>query len=69
MRIGLIGAGSIGSTLARLAVDHGHDVVLSNSRGPQTLTSLVSELGDRATAGTAAEAAAAGDIVVVTIPL
>jgi predicted dinucleotide-binding enzyme len=69
MRMALIGAGSIGSTLARLAVDHGHDVVLSNSRGPQTLTSLVSELGDRATAGTAAEAAAAGDIVVVTIPL
>jgi predicted dinucleotide-binding enzyme len=69
MRIGLIGAGSIGSTLARLAVDHGHDVVLSNSRGPQTLTDLVSELGDHATAGTAAEAAAAGDVVVVTIPL
>lgn len=69
MRIGLIGAGNIGSTLARLAVDHGHEVVLSNSRGPQTLTDLVSRLGEHATAATAADAAAAGDIVVVTIPL
>jgi predicted dinucleotide-binding enzyme len=69
MRIGLIGAGSIGSTVARLALQLGHDVVLSNSRGPQTLTDLLSELGPRATAGTAAEAAAAGDVVVVSIPL
>ena len=37
MRIGLIGAGNIGSTLARLAVEHGHDVMISNSRGPETL--------------------------------
>jgi predicted dinucleotide-binding enzyme len=69
MRIGLIGSGSIGSTVARLAVDHGHDVVLSNSRGPETLGDLVAELGPRAAAATAAEAGAAGDIVVVTIPL
>ncbi len=67
--IGLIGSGNIGSTVARLAVDAGHDVVLSNSRGPETLADLVSELGDRARAATAAEAAEAGDIVVVTIPL
>jgi 8-hydroxy-5-deazaflavin:NADPH oxidoreductase len=67
--IGLIGAGNIGSTVARLAVDAGHDVVLSNSRGPQTLGDLVDELGPRARAATAAEAAAAGDIVVVTVPL
>jgi 8-hydroxy-5-deazaflavin:NADPH oxidoreductase len=67
--IGLIGAGHIGSTVARLAVDAGHDVVLSNSRGPETLTDLVAELGEHARAATAAEAAAAGDIVVVTIPL
>lgn len=67
--IGLIGSGNIGSTLARLAVAAGHDVVLSNSRGPQTLVDLVAELGDRARAATAQEAAAAGDIVVVTIPL
>ena len=47
----------------------GHDVVLSNSRGPETLSDLVAELGPRARAGTPAEAAAAGDVVVVTIPL
>src|SRR6476620_4227654 len=67
--IGLIGAGNIGSTVAKLAVDAGYDVVLSNSRGPETLTELVSELGDRARAGTAQEAAEAGDVVVVTVPL
>ena len=67
--IGLIGSGHIGSTVARLAVDAGHDVVLSNSRGPETLTDLVNELGPRARAATAAGAAAAGDIVVVTVPL
>ena len=67
--IGLIGSGNIGSTLARLAVAAGHEVVLSNSRGPETLADLVEELGPRARAGTPAEAAAAGEIVVVTIPL
>src|SRR5690349_3078343 len=67
--IGLIGAGHIGSQLARLAVANGYDVVLSNSRGPETLSSLVAELGPRARAATAAEAARSGDIVVVTIPL
>src|SRR3954449_3040914 len=67
--IGLIGSGHIGGTVARLAVDAGHDVVLSNRRGPETLTDLVDQLGPRARAATAAEAAAAGDIVVVTIPL
>ena len=67
--IGLIGSGNIGGTVARLAVDAGYDVVLSNSRGPETLTDLVAELGPHARAATAAEAAAAGDIVVVTVPL
>jgi len=67
--IALIGSGNIGSTLARLFLAAGHDVVLSNSRGPETLADLVMELGDRARAGTAAEAAEAGDIVVVTVPL
>jgi 8-hydroxy-5-deazaflavin:NADPH oxidoreductase len=67
--IGLIGAGHIGSQLARLAVANGYDVVLSNSRGPETLSSLVAELGPRARAATTAEAARSGDIVVVTIPL
>ena len=67
--IGLIGSGNIGSTLARLAVAAGHSVVLSNSRGPETLQDLVDELGPNARAGTAAEAATAGEIVVVTVPL
>ena len=67
--LGLIGSGHIGSTVARLAVDAGHDVVLSNSRGPETLADLVAELGPHARAATPAEAAAAGDLVVVTIPL
>jgi len=67
--IGLIGAGHIGSQLARLAVANGYNVVISNSRGPETLSTLVSELGPRARAATATDAAKAGDIVVVTIPL
>jgi predicted dinucleotide-binding enzyme len=67
--IGLIGAGHIGSQLARLAVAHGYDVVVSNSRGPETLAGLVRELGPRARAATPEEAAHAGDVVVVTIPL
>jgi predicted dinucleotide-binding enzyme len=67
--IGLIGAGHIGSQVARLAVANGYDVVISNSRGPQTLSALVEELGARARAGTALDAAQAGDLVVVTIPL
>src|SRR5882757_9115762 len=67
--LGLIGSGNIGSTLARLAVGADLDVVLSNSRGPETLSDLVAELGPRARAATPAEAAAAGDIVMVTVPL
>ncbi|KQV75551.1 NADP oxidoreductase [Aeromicrobium sp. Root344] len=67
--IGLIGAGHIGSQLARAAIAHGHDVVVSNSRGPETLVDLVSELGPSARAGTPAEAAEAADIAVVTTPV
>lgn len=67
--LGLIGAGNIGSTLAKLAIAAGYDVVLSNSRGPETLADLVAQLGPKARAATPAEAAAAGDLVVVTIPL
>jgi predicted dinucleotide-binding enzyme len=67
--IGFIGSGHIGGTVARLAVNAGHDVVLSNSRGPETLIDLVNELGPHSRAATTTEAATAGDIVVVTIPL
>ena len=67
--LGLIGAGHIGSTLARLALTAGYEVVLSNSRGPATLEGLVAELGPGARAATAEEAAAAGDLVVVTVPM
>jgi predicted dinucleotide-binding enzyme len=67
--IGLIGAGHIGSQVARAAIAGGYDVVISNSRGPETLTDLVSELGPRARAGTTQEAATAGDLVIVAIPL
>jgi predicted dinucleotide-binding enzyme len=67
--IGLIGAGHIGSQLARLAVQHGYRAVISNSRGPETLSALVADIGDGVTAGTAEDAAREGDVVVVTIPL
>jgi len=67
--IGLIGAGHIGSQIARLAVANGYQVVISNSRGPETLSELVAELGPNARAGTPVEAGKAGDIVVVTVPL
>jgi len=67
--IGIIGAGHIGSQVARKAVELGYDVVISNSRGPETLAELVAELGPKARAATPAEAAAAGDFAVVTVPL
>ena len=66
--IGIIGAGHIGSQIARAAIAHGYEVVIANSRGPQTLTELVAELGPKARAATAVEAAAAADVAVVTVP-
>ena len=66
--LGIIGAGHIGSQVARVAVANGYDVVIANSRGPETLADLVSELGPQAKAATAADAAEAGDAVVVTVP-
>src|SRR5215469_13672069 len=69
MTIGLIGAGHIGSQIARLAVANDYDVVISNSRGPGTLSTLAAELGPRARAATVVDAAKAGDIVVVSVPL
>jgi predicted dinucleotide-binding enzyme len=68
MRIGIVGAGNIGSTLAKLWVDAGHEVRLA-SRHPGELEPLVKKLGARASAGTPAEAARFGDVVMLTIPL
>jgi predicted dinucleotide-binding enzyme len=67
--IGIIGAGHIGSQVARAAIAHGYDVVISNSRGPETLSDLVAELGPRARAATPRDAAEAGDFAVVTVPM
>lgn len=66
--LGIIGAGHIGSQIARKAIENGYDVVISNSRGPETLSDLVAELGPKATAGTAVQAAEAADVAVVTVP-
>jgi predicted dinucleotide-binding enzyme len=68
MRIGIIGAGHIGGTLAKLFGKAGHEVAVSNSRGPETLASLVEQLGDDARATDPAEAARFGEVVVVSIP-
>ena len=67
--VGFIGSGHIGSTVARLGVAAGYHVIMSNSRGPQTLADLAAELGPLARAATGERAAAEGDLVVVTIPL
>jgi 8-hydroxy-5-deazaflavin:NADPH oxidoreductase len=67
--IGIIGSGHVGSNLAKAAIAHGYDVVLSNSQGPKSLADLVSELGPRASAATPAVASAAGDFAIVAIPL
>ena len=66
MKIGIIGAGMIGETLAIRIAKLGHQISIANSRGPQTLRDLASEVG--ATAVTALEAARSGEIVVITIP-
>jgi predicted dinucleotide-binding enzyme len=68
MKIGIIGAGHIGSTLARHFVRIGHDAVISNSREPETLAGLVDEIGGGLRAVTAREAAEFGQVVVVSIP-
>jgi predicted dinucleotide-binding enzyme len=67
--LGIIGTGNIGAAIARLATAAGIAVVVSNSRGPQSLTGLTAELGPLATAGTVEQAAHAGDLVVLSVPL
>src|SRR5215475_1427773 len=68
MHIGIVGAGMIGSTLAKLWVDAGHEVRLS-SRHPEDLQALVKGLGKGTSAGTPAEAAEFGEVVMLTVPL
>jgi 8-hydroxy-5-deazaflavin:NADPH oxidoreductase len=67
--IGIIGSGHVGSNLARAAIAHGYDVVLSNSQGPDSLAGLVKELGPQARAATPAQAAADGDFAIAAIPI
>ena len=68
MRIGIIGAGHIGGTAAKLFARAGHDVAVSNSREPGSLDPLVSSIGPRAKATTPADAATFGDVVLLAIP-
>jgi len=67
MKIGIIGAGHIGGNLAQLLVQHGHDVSIANSRGPDTLTDVAKRTG--ATPVTVAEAPRDADVVIVALPL
>ena len=68
MNIGIIGSGKIGGTAAHLFVRGGHDVVISNSRGPASLASVVEDLGSKARAATIDEASSFGDVVLVAVP-
>ncbi|HEY5029126.1 MAG TPA: NAD(P)-binding domain-containing protein, partial [Candidatus Angelobacter sp.] len=68
MKIGILGAGNIGATAARLFVAAGHDVAVSNSRGPDSLRELISELGPQAHAMTIRDAARFGDAVLLAVP-
>ncbi len=67
--IGILGSGHVGGNLAKAAITHGYDVVLSNTQGPDSLAGLIKELGPQASAARPAEAAAAGDFAIVAIPL
>ena len=68
-RIGIIGSGAIGTAIARLAVAADLDVLIANSRGPESLQDLVAELGPHAQAGTVRQAVEFGDVPVLAIPL
>jgi len=67
MDVGIIGAGRLGQAMARTALRAGRDVVIANSRGPESLASVVTTLGEGVSAGTADKAASAG-IVVIAVP-
>jgi hypothetical protein len=68
MKIGILGAGNIGATAARLFVDAGHEVAVSNSRGPESLRDLVTELGSTAHSMSIAGAAGFGDVILLAVP-
>jgi predicted dinucleotide-binding enzyme len=68
MKIGIIGAGMIGSTVGKLWIDAGHEVLFA-SRHPEELQPLIAKLGERASEGTPAEAARFGEVVMLTVPL
>ena len=68
MNIGIVGSGNIGATAARLFAEAGHEVAVSNSRGPETLAGLVAAIGPRARASTVEEAVDFGEVVLVAIP-
>ena len=68
MRVGIIGAGMIGATLARRLAALGYAVVVANSREPATLAPLIAEIGPSAQAAAAADVASAADLVVVAVP-
>ena len=68
MKIGIIGAGHIGSTVAKLFAIAGHEVAISNSRGPETLSDTVLEIGYGVVAATAEAAATFGDVALEAIP-
>jgi 8-hydroxy-5-deazaflavin:NADPH oxidoreductase len=67
--IGILGSGHVGSNLARAAIAHGYDIVLSNSQGPESLLGLLQDLGPQARAATPEEAAAAAGFAIVAIPI
>jgi 8-hydroxy-5-deazaflavin:NADPH oxidoreductase len=69
VRIGVIGSGQIGGTLAKLLAQSGHEVAVANSRGPESLAGFVAEAGEGARAATVAEAAGFGDLVIVALPV
>ncbi|MDX6216538.1 MAG: 8-hydroxy-5-deazaflavin:NADPH oxidoreductase [Frankiales bacterium] len=66
--IGFVGSGNVGQALARAVIGRGHEAIMSNSRGPSTLSALTESLGQRARAGSTAEAVEQADIVVLAIP-
>jgi predicted dinucleotide-binding enzyme len=68
MNIGIIGAGNIGANVARLFAKAGHHVAISNSRGPQSLASLVATLGANVTATTTDDAAKFGEVILLAVP-